>query len=337
MKKLILSIVCLILMGVLSIQAQTAKIILQHGDEAKIFASYQLQNAINEAVDNDVIYLNEGTFHSTSNEDGYYGDSGTNYYLRLNKSISFIGAGFDKTYLFNFVELSDDISVSFEGMKIAGLGLYFRTLNQKRVIKDVKANKCIINWLFFSRYYHTDISWPDIQNMQFESCDIGKVYFGNTFLKGLITNCKIGVFDADRNWCNLLLKNCNIKSFKNLYGEEISLENCIFSKTENSSIYASNIINTLYYRETDFSFNCSNVKNIWLTVNALFDINGECTMSDEELKNAGYLGTDGTVIGINGGATPFDLTSSRPNVSEYKIDIDPQTRKMTINLKVNSK
>ena len=59
MKKLILSIVCLILMGVLSIQAQTAKIILQHGDEAKIFASYQLQNAINEAVDNDVIYLND--------------------------------------------------------------------------------------------------------------------------------------------------------------------------------------------------------------------------------------------------------------------------------------
>ena len=59
-------------------------------------------------------------------------------------------------------------------------------------------------------------------------------------------------------------------------------------------------------------------------------------MTVEDLTDENYLGTDGTVVGMYGGKTPYTLDTNLPRVSEYSADVDPQTKKITVNLKVSN-
>lgn len=326
MKKLILSFVCLMVMGVLSIQAQTAKIILQHGDEATVFAANQLQAAIDAAVDDDVIYLNEGTFedvnHYSSNA-GYYSVSVSK------KRLTLIGAGTDKTYVHNFIYLGDSASMTVEEMKLGGIGHVYSGNAEEKITYNVTAQKCIIDKL----YSYTQGAGHTF-NITIDRCCLSNVLLPfriNSF--GIIKNSKIGNLAISNEKGDLLLKNCNITDF-NSSDYQVSCENCIFANSNTNDIRILSIVNTLYYFKSAGAFAIDNINNSWKSESALFNSEGECVLSDEDLKSAGYLGTDGTVIGINGGQNPYSLTPTRPRVSDHSIKVDPETKRMTVNLKV---
>lgn len=48
-------------------------------------------------------------------------------------------------------------------------------------------------------------------------------------------------------------------------------------------------------------------------------------------------GTDGTLVGITGGTTPFTLVPSVPTVKNYDLKVDTENKKLNVNISVESK
>ena len=61
-----------------------------------------------------------------------------------------------------------------------------------------------------------------------------------------------------------------------------------------------------------------------------------CLLDEATLVNNKYLGTDGTVVGSGGGTTPYTLVPSTPKVTDYTIRVDPDTKKLNVNIKVSA-
>ncbi len=60
--------------------------------------------------------------------------------------------------------------------------------------------------------------------------------------------------------------------------------------------------------------------------------------STSSLQNNGYLGTDGTVVGIYGGNTPYDdnmLETSDPKVTSSDLQLDMEQKKLNVKLTVS--
>ena len=64
----------------------------------------------------------------------------------------------------------------------------------------------------------------------------------------------------------------------------------------------------------------------------LLDDNLNSIWTDDQLSSAGYLGTDGTVVGITGGAVPFTLASSVLRITDHNIEVDNEQRKLKVTL-----
>lgn len=48
----------------------------------------------------------------------------------------------------------------------------------------------------------------------------------------------------------------------------------------------------------------------------------------------GFLGTDGTIVGAYGGATPYTLQADGLSIKESVLRVDPDTRQLNVTLKV---
>ena len=61
--------------------------------------------------------------------------------------------------------------------------------------------------------------------------------------------------------------------------------------------------------------------------------------SKSKLQEKGYLGTDGTVVGIYGGSTPYSdekmFTPSTPKVTSSKLNLDAEKKELNVNLTVS--
>ena len=336
MKKQTLSFVCLMVVGALGVRAQTAKIILQHGDKATFFKSDQLQDAIDESEDGDVIYLNKGTFKCAKNKvKDSYDDS---YYVEINKNISIIGAGANKTDIRNRIYV-DNCRVVMEDLE-------FTFLKNIQNLESLSLTRCHSSSGL--RFYGNDGlgTKHTILNLFVVQCQLKSIDFDYTmnaydYTEGLayghVKNSIIEQVNCSYFTGEINFKNCNLGAWNDSsYGHSeercVTIENSIIHgifSDKNYGIRAKSMTNCLYDRA--LSGFTKSVINCWRVAN-LFDDNFNCTMTDEQMINAGYIGTDNTVVGINGGDFPFNNSSTRPNGDNYKIDIDPETRKMTIKL-----
>ena len=59
-------------------------------------------------------------------------------------------------------------------------------------------------------------------------------------------------------------------------------------------------------------------------------------MTVEQRQAAGYLGVDGTVVGIEGGVNPFSLTINAPVIKSSSANVDLNNKKVTINVNVTA-
>jgi len=64
--------------------------------------------------------------------------------------------------------------------------------------------------------------------------------------------------------------------------------------------------------------------------------NNGCNLTQEELIERGFLGTDGTVVGPEGGSAPYTLIPSGISVRESKLTIDGENRTLNVRLKLTS-
>ena len=300
---------------------------LQHGDVTSVFYGIDaFINAYNAAADSlDVITLSSGNFSSG---------------IVISKSISIYGAG------------CEDDTVT--GMKRTTINSDLRMLATNTVNGDdetitdgLRPNGCHFEGL----YVEGDISYaPEnyntpLQNLTIARCSMKRFYIRSSRLidctvrQSVIRN---QVYNQWTNATNLLFSNCYVEGemsnngyrpestvcfdhclFKYAGGEATTYTNCIMRYTPRSEAIAKRCI------FIDFSFTNTSSEGNWGNTPAatVWATEGEdgsyAETKDFALKDPSlYIGTDGTEVGLHGGAYPWNKIPSIPRITECIIDTE---------------
>lgn len=329
MKK-ILFLFVLIIASVQTYADTRAQALLLHNGQGKSFDADQLQQAVNEAVASDTIYLSEGTFDS-------------NEALSIGKKITILGAGDacrirgnvnivveDATVIgcltISGIHITGDLFVEkdFRGLIISKcwIGGQFYALGN---LYDARLDRCYINHFRPSKYTKSVLCF---------SCIIYEIW--DVLSAGTGTSSK---------GTEITFMNCNIGKIDSSYlMQDVTFINCISMYSFTSSYLKFNTHIYSLYAGTPTSNNGDVVQNCYgdskLTVTRtnndnfpLFNLNN-IAITPELLIEKGYVGNDGTAVGAYGGTTPYSLTPDGISIKESVLRVDPETRKLNVTLKV---
>lgn len=309
MKKLLLSFVALVCATVSYAQQQLVAT-LTHGDEISMFyGTYAYRDAMNAAVDGDVINLSGGNFQATN----------------INKAVSLRGAGVEAEYP-TYILGSCDINIPAESTEHLSLeGLWFSSaLYLGGTLKDAYFFKSLFSQVFI----HSN---SQVTNSMFVNSRINEFRMDAS---GSPVSCQ---------FMNSLVNNVSVTDNSNLSANFI---NCVVMAPSNGAnfnyISYSTFLNCILVRteywgdslpSTSSAFNCvavcSGGSDAFGNISA--GQNNRCiydfsifTDSDygKDLTNeakATYLGSDGTPVGMYGGSLPFDLTPTYPQITKMNV------------------
>lgn len=323
MKKTIVMMLCLLMAGVSGVKAQSAKIILHHNGTPTFFYASDTQAALDAAVEGDTLYLNEGSFQGG---------------VTISKKIVIIGYGEEKSVI------GGNVSIAIGD---GGESLTKPLLSGVTVRGDINIDKAVKGLVIMKSSFESIFFNADVEESNLIQCWI----YGTSSSKGIhlsehvktltVSNSKIKNVSGDAYSAeSAFFKNCNIENLHIINNDCLCLAtyaNCIFDGMGNATTY-SNLTTTyinciLYHDPTNIR---SEIHNCWQGPYNILDNNCNCSQTDEQLLSAGYVGTDGTVVGINGGETPYSLTMNAPKITDYSAKVDADTHKVTINLKVSN-
>ena len=297
-----LFVLLLVAVGSKNALAQTQVATLQHGEDISVFYG---QNAFveahNAAETGDIITLSSGTFTPTN----------------ITKAITLRGAGCvidTVTGIYpTIIPNSFQMNVTDETGFLTVEGIYFSGTANYGNLNHPKFVKCNIENLH-------DASGANMQNAQFVNCKVKYFNFGYTANTTLI-NCAIsgivGLGDVSRT---VTAYNCFLRLHADAYA--MNAYNCIIGQNGGyDSLESSSIAyNSIGIRNTGYgtpifngitTFNClgySSYASVFETYSGGDIYNQQFILIDEIAT--GFLGTDGTEVGIRGGIMPYN---SRPS------------------------
>jgi hypothetical protein len=165
-------------------------------------------------------------------------------------------------------------------------------------------------------------------------------------------NSKIWIVNGSaKTTSSATFTNCNIRQLIRIWEhhdgwrwnhQRASFQNCIIQDWDeglDGYYKAASYMNCLFgqnYYQSNPNQNCYLYTKEEGDTNLLND-SIECKFTTDELSEKGYLGTDGTVVGIYGGPMPYTLSPSIPRVTEHKIVVDAENKKLNVTLKVSAK
>lgn len=347
MKKLFLSFVA-VLIGSMTANAVTYnKALLQHNDEVTLFDADKVQDAVDAAVDGDIIYLTLGTFQP----------------FNVTKKITIRGAG--ETSIIN-----GSVNINIPNSPT----LTSPVLDMLTVTGSVTVGSAVSNLLIRQCKLSSSLSLNGaISGGALEKCQIGSVSFSGTINNLTIDRCYITVgltlsstiesmtvlntklykvsanYDATNN---TTFVNCNFfQLYPNYFSGTIinsiiqgPYVSDIANYTLNSTVIINSIINTSSnhpssYTNTNYS-NCFVVGSSSVTQNCYISNLGKQYVSTSCTCNptSSYVGTDGTIVGVYGGDTPYDdnmLVAKVPKVTSSDLDLDLEQKKLNVTLTVS--
>lgn len=319
MKKYLLMAVCIIMMSMTASAISINKALLDHNGTVTLYDG--LQEAINASSDGDVIYLTLGTFKGP---------------ITVNKNISIKGTG-ETSIIDGDVIISIPGSPTIKKPVLESLAVS-RTVSINAQVYDLLLRKCKINDIEFNAF---------VDGAIIDRCRL--IYLTlSSYIKGMtVINTKINIPRAnDGATSNTTFVNCN---FFNLVTSNFSatIINSIIQSSSassnvsnilNSSVVLNSIINT-YSRYSGCSFSIGNssvTQNCYKVIDSnLINVDCECYYNDSQLQSNGYLGTDGTIVGIYGGDTPYTLEPSVPKVTSSSLDLDLEKKELNVKLTVS--
>ena len=354
MKKLIsLVIMCL---ASISMMAQTSLVatLTHEGASSEFYGQEALVDAVNAAVDGDLITLSAGTFSGTT----------------INKSLTIRGNGAEpaeQATIINtkvILEKSADENEANHWLNIEGI--YFNcevniqrptNITDLNVLKDLCMKKCTIKSFSSEEYYPNRVYYGTLRNASFINCRItdgctimneseasfiNSIVFGYKFYAGnggQTNNPKVNflnsvyILNASPSYAStfnainsiILLNADTYVYFSNHYYHfppSCSMDHCILTGF---------ITDTEPEHVAELYDNHPCVETKWMPMSETFKTLTEYTAlnldDDYSLTDAAQsiLGTDGTQIGIYGGAMPYTSTVSYPrfktfNVAEKAVD-----------------
>lgn len=320
MKKIAMVFACFALVS-MTMKAQVAKIALQHNGNVTLYDADQMPDVMNACVDGDTVYVNEGKFTNS---------------FTISKKISIIGSGQNSVLMGN-------VTVNIPGTPTLTAHLLDALNCHASIIfsaptKGAKIRKCLFRGLYFNA------TTEDATIDRCYSCGGSSDPFKlSTYMKNVnIINSKIlNLYGDAASAADVNFINCNISSIYNYsstYGQGKAIYiNCIIGywySTSSNLPTACSFINCLCGNST---FTYGSYQNCWNYNNtSLIGSYVECILSSDQLQSSGYLGTDGTVVGIYGGTNPFTLDPMVPKVTESSVKLDNDTKKLNVNLKVSA-
>ena len=305
--------------------------ILQHGDTETIFiGNTGLAKAYEAAVDGDVIILSQGVFEPMNN---------------MSKALTIYGAGFEDnaetntatTTINGTFKLGDGSDTEFDGIHIEGVKIN-GPLGLNSQLKNLTIQRCsIVNNIEFNH---------NTENVTIRQCYIlGHILGQGKLANGLlISNCYItnninkfsvnSFVHIDHSYMG------HMYSYRDREYAQFLWTNSIINKLSGDmpSGKAAIVKNCIFFQK--YWYDDVNLENCYL-LSSIADIFADGENADYsptrtfELKDpTTYVGTDGTPIGLSGGAG-WNKVPSNPYVSKVNTTLSGTQLNVTYEVGVN--
>ena len=312
MRKQLLTLACL-LMATMGVNAQISKVALQHKGAVTLYDTDQIQIAIDNSVDGDTIFLNEGLFPG----------------FTVNKKIAVIGKGNNETKINGGITIAIPNSPTLTTRILDGLYL----INDNTTSGLIKVSQPV-NGLIIRKCNFYQISFSGvIDNTLIDRCNIRQQITLSSYVVGLdVVNSYIGCLkETAYTPSSVNIVNCKLVSQGWTYlqygkNTAATFVNSIVYNYAESGMYLSDACN--FVKCAVVNQNYGIYQNCWNSYNTVF------SYTKDQLIRDGYLGTDGTCIGPDGGTTPYTLVSTAPKITDYTLKVDTGEKKLNVNVKV---
>lgn len=296
------------------------KAMLDHNGQVTLFDGDKIQDAVNAAVDGDVIYLTLGTFKP----------------FNVTKKITIRGTG-ETSVIDGDVNISIPGSAKLTSPVLEALAVS-GTVNIGAQVDDMIIRKCKIADFTIG---------AQVDGAVLDRCYITHTLTLSSYIKGMtIVNTKLYAVKANTGATqNTTFVNCN---FYRIYAPNFSgtiINSIIFFSVNNydsygyseSQISSTVLLNTLYTPYSTYSTSSvlQNCYNLSSNYGDLLSATCDCKYDTSYLQSKSYLGTDGTVVGIYGGDTPYTLEPSVPKVTSSDLQLDMEQKKLNVTLTVS--
>lgn len=322
MKKQLIMLACMLIASIAAFAGTNSKILLQHDGGVKVYDSNQMAQALADAVKGDTIFLSEGTFAG----------------FDLTKEVMIRGCG-TTTIITGAVKIAVAGNPTFSAPLLDALKID-NTVTVSQPCNKLHIRKCWItgNISFSAKSEDVLIDRCSNNNSNSNLFKMSSNIVSMTVMNSVI--CYLYSNGVTGNVVTFI--NCNIVSRYSTISEQTFI-NCIFGIGGYSSYYLYNLsnctlLNCLYNTISSDSYN-SNVGNSILQ--SCYGVNNSghfTSMSKDDLLANGYLGNDGTIVGIYGGNTPFvnDMLPAAPKVTDSSVKLDLDNKKLNVSLKVSA-
>lgn len=330
MKKLSV-LLAFMLTASVAMYASPAKCLLHHNGKVTLFDADDINAALTAAVDGDTLYLSEGAFAG----------------FTITKKITVRGSG-------QMTRIGSNINVEIPNAPTLTSTLLEGFYSNSDVIINAEVNGLQIKQCKFKNIQ----SGANVNNVVFDKCYIsGNLYLNQYWLGLSCNNSKIYNITTNTYWnssylgagtdllssVSIYFVNCNIHDIGHDHGgaDYISVINSIIHNTtsleeSNISFCLSGTCNGRIY----YNSQTTQVYSIYYDENEgkyIFNNDLECRHDAAALASKGYLGQDNSIVGCYGGTSPFSLDLIGPKVTATNIQIDNDTKQLSVTLNVTAK
>lgn len=306
MKKLILLLITFFAISININADSRAKCLLHHQGTVKVFDGEKIEAAIKASADGDTIFLSEGTFPG----------------FTINKKITIRGAG-QESRINSEIKINLNNNPTLTQTLLEWLNMDTNSITVESSMKKLKIKQCT-----FKRLTTTA---NNIEDVLVDRCFVSDLISG--FKSATIVNSKIQYVTSGEDGHEYL--NCNI--YWAIGNANIGkYTNCILYCL-NSESYSNTVFDKCLFGSNISVASTSSVKDCWVNTNLNIDSETlNCSFGKYDLEDKGYIGTDGTVVGIEGGSAPFTLEPSVPKVTNSTVAYDAANKLLKVNLTVTT-
>ncbi len=309
-----------------AIATPTSVVMLHHQGTITMFEPDSLSVAISRAETGDTILLSSGQFPKVT----------------LDKTITLRGEG--NTTFVNGIDVNgnsdDPISPTIESLRVVYVDNYGN--NTQKVIALAET---------------TD-------GLTIKQCEMSGITFKGSHSNLMVDRCHVKDYSSNKQNIDASLKSATFKnvyfqrgiSFNTQATENITFVNCDVLDVSNSTYFRGTMLNSYLYAYYYYTSGYSQAFRNCAMINCLLNY-VDISPNDSTVENCyywndtklgcptkdfllekGYLGNDGTVVGIDGGVSPinYSYNSGIPRVSSSKITLDNVNKVLNVDVTFES-
>lgn len=324
------ALVLMVSIGATTVSAQSTVIAtLSHeGSITTFYGASALGQALDAAVDGDIITLSPGTFRAadisksiTLRGAGYVLNTETHteptviigdFTIRGTNGLTIEGINHDATMYYNpaYINGLNTINAKFIKCKFTSVSAYG---NWNNYLKDAQFINCKIKNFFYLK----EGSNASLINCVVNSPRIEYSWGGANNSYFNFQNCVItGLYNNSNSWSiwNSSFYNCiinvDIHTNNSLNGTNSGYDNLCINTDGHENFFKDILTSTNNSYETDFT-------KVFKDYTGTYSDDLTFELTDEAKQK--YKGTDGKEIGIYGGDMPFDPTPSNPQITKLNV------------------